>query len=152
MAVTIAPSTEAMSALVQRINSGEAYELPCVATYSEEIIDGMEDIEGLRVDVVSESETQLSETCDIEDRTSHLIRIWVRRKMDTMTPDQSQTDRTKLLTRQIFQRVNQWDSADQRVKVWECEMGQKEVPDKTMLRTRRTFVASILLRVEVEAS
>ena len=75
MTVAIAPSVEAMQAIVDRINSGEAYCLDLVANRSETLVDPLEEISELRCDVVSESEEQLVETLDVEDRTSHIIRI-----------------------------------------------------------------------------
>lgn len=150
MAVTVAPSTEAMQAIVARVNSGEAYCLDVSASYSELVINPLEEINELRVDVVSESEEQIVETIEVEDRTTHLIRIWIRKKLDAITPEA--VDPLKLLARQLFQRVNNWDSSDGRVKVWECEMDPKQVPDKSMLQSSGLFVASVLMRVEVEAS
>ncbi len=154
MAVTVAPSEEALSALVDRINIGEEYDLGVKAAVSDVEIDPLEQIDGLRVDLVAENEEQLSETLDDEDRTTHRIRVWIRRKIEATegTPNRDQIADTKLLTRQLFQRLNQWDSSDLRVKVWEAEMNPKEIPLKEHLRTALLFVASILLRVEVEAS
>ena len=44
MAVTQAPATEAMAAIVARINTGTAYECDKRATYSEQIDEAHEDI------------------------------------------------------------------------------------------------------------
>ena len=150
MAVTIAPSTEAMQAIVARINSATTYCLAVVAEYRETLVDPLEEITDLRCDVVSESEEQLVETLAIEDRTSHVLRIWLRKKLDNLTPDE--IDPLKLLFRQIFQRVNNYDTTDRRVTVWECDIEPKEVPLKDFLQQAGLFVASIVLRVEVEAS
>lgn len=150
MGVTIAPSTEAMQAIVARINSGETYCLAVVAEYRETLVDPLEEITDLRCDVCSESEEQLVETLEIEDRTSHVIRIWLRKKLDNLTPDE--IDPLKLLFRQIFQRVDNYDTADKRVTVWECDTEPKEVPIKDILQQAGLFVASCVLRVEVEAS
>lgn len=150
MAVTVDPSTEAMMVLVARINSGEAYCLDVAATYSELIVDPLEDIHELRVDVVTEQSEQLNETLAVEDRTSHQVRVWIRAKPDTITP--TDIDPLKLVARQIFQRLNNWDSADGRVRVWECDMDPKEIPDKNTLHTLGLFVTSVLMRVQVEAS
>lgn len=150
MAVIDSPSEEAMAAIVNRINSGGAYEFEVKATYSEQIIDPMEEVAQLRVDVVSESEEQLNETLDIEDRTSHIIMIWVRKKVRTLSNDE--IDPLKLLVRQIFQRVNNYDTPNGRVRVWEAETDPKQCPDKSILRQVRMFVASVALRIEVEAS
>jgi hypothetical protein len=148
MAVTQSPSTEAMSAIVEQINSGTAYELSVTAAYSETLDDELEDIPDLRVDVVQEEEEQLNETLDVEDRTSHMIRIWIRKR----TPTQDDIDAVKLIVRQIWQRVNNFNSSNGRVKVWECDMDPKEVPNKMILKQSGLFVASMLMRVEVEAS
>lgn len=150
MAVTIAPSTEAMQAIVARINSATTYCLAVVAEYRETLVDPLEEITDLRCDVVSESEEQLVETLAIEDRTSHVLRIWLRKKLDNLTPDE--IDPLKLLFRQIFQRVNNYDTTDRRVTVWECDIEPKEVPLKDFLQQAGLFVASIVMRVEVEAS
>jgi hypothetical protein len=148
MAVTQSPSTEAMSAIVEQINSGTAYELSVTAAYSETLDDELEDIPDLRVDVVQEEEEQLNETLDVEDRTSHMIRVWIRKR----TPTRDDIDAVKLIVRQIWQRVNNFNSSNTRVKVWECDMDPKEVPNKTILKQSGLFVASMLMRVEVEAS
>ena len=150
MAVTIAPSTEAMQAIVARINSATTYCLAVVAECRETLVDPLEEITDLRCDVCSESEEQLVETLDIEDRTSHIIRIWLRKKLDNLTPDE--INPLKLLFRQIFQRVNNYDTADKRVTVWECDTDLKEIPVKDILQQAGLFVASLVLRVEVEAS
>jgi hypothetical protein len=150
MAVSESPSTEAMKAIVDRINSAVTYEFDVVAEYSEQIIDPMEEVAELRVDVVSESEQQLNETLDIEDRTNHIVMIWIRKKVASLSNDE--IDPLKLLVRQIFQRVNDYDTANGRVKVWEAETDSKQCPDKSLLRQLRMFVASITLRIEVEAS
>lgn len=149
-AVTKAPDVEAMSAIVDRINSGDLYEMDGPATYSEEVIDILEDIVDKKVDVVCESMTTLNETLDVEDRTSMAIRVIFRDKVPNV--ENATIDPLKLLVRRIFQRVNNFDSADGRVKVWECDLDPKEVPIKAILREHGLFVASILLRVEVEAS
>jgi len=150
MAVSIAPSVEAMQALVARINSAETYCLDIVANYSETAVDPLEELADLRCDVVSESEEQLVETLAIEDRTSHIIRIWLRKKISGLVPNE--VDELKLLFRQIFQRVNNYDTTDRRVTVWECDVDPKEVPVKELLQQAGLFVASLVLRVEVEAS
>jgi hypothetical protein len=148
MAVELAPSTEAMQAIVLRINGGE-YALPFAADYGESMIDIMEDIRALRVDVIAESEQQLNETLTLEDPTSHLIRVWIRRRVN---PDDGNVDKLKLIVRQIYQRLNDFDSADGRVRVWELDMDSKQVPDKSMLASNHVFIASMLMRIEVEPS
>lgn len=152
MAVEIAPSVEAMQALCDRINSGDSYVFDVGAEYTEQQIDTLEDIvdQGVRIDVVTEEEEQLNESLLTEDRTSHQIRIWIRKKLDDLTP--ASTDPMKLLHRQVFQRVNNWNSANGRVKVWETDYDPKQVPDKAMLNQMSLFLSSIAVRVEVEPS
>lgn len=150
MAVTIAPSSEAMSAIVDQINDGGSYDLDVVARYGALIIDPLEGVTGLRVDVVSETEEQLVETLDVEDRSTHQIRIWMRRKVSSVSSDE--IDQLKLIFRQIYQRVNNFNSSDGRVKVWDVEIDPIEVPIKSILQQSWLFVASLVLRVEVEAS
>lgn len=150
MAVTIAPSSEAMSAIVDQINSGGAYDLDVVARYGALLIDPLEEVIGLRVDVVSETEEQLVETLDVEDRSTHQLRVWMRKKVSSVSSDE--IDQLKLIFRQIYQRVNNFDSSDGRVKVWDVEIDPVEVPIKSILQQSWLFVASLVLRVEVEAS
>ena len=150
MAVTIAPSSEAMSAIVDQINSGGAYDLDVVARYGALLIDPLEEVIGLRVDVVSETEEQLVETLDVEDRSTHQIRVWMRKKVSSVSSDE--IDQLKLIFRQIYQRVNNFDSSDGRVKVWDVEIDPVEVPIKSILQQSWLFVASLVLRVEVEVS
>jgi len=149
MSVAISPSVEAMQAIVSRINSG-TYQFSVRAKYGEAVIDELEDLEFVTVDVISESEQQLNETIDIEDRTSHLINVWIRRKVN---PDDTVTiDRLKLTVRQMFQRLNDYDSPNGRVKIWELDSESKKVPDKTQLVNNHVFIAALMLRAEVEAS
>jgi len=150
MAVTIAPSTEAMQAICEQINGGGAYSLAVAATYSEVLIDPLEEISALRVDVVTEAEEQLDETLAVEDRTSIVLSIWMRKKVDSLDTDE--LDYLKLMFRQIFQRVNNFNSSDGRVTVWEVDIEPKEVPIKSILQQAGLFVARLVLRVEVEAS
>ena len=151
MAVTIAPSVEAMDAITDRINSGTAYVLDVTATYGELMIDEREEIDCLRVDVTSEDEVQLSETLDTEDRTSHAIRVWIRSPIrDTRENDKLAA--LKLLTRQIFQRLNTGSLNNTRVQIWDVDEESKQNPDKALLHQDRLYVASIVLRVEVEAA
>lgn len=150
MPVTIAPSTEACDALVDRINGGTAYTLDVLATYSRVEVNPLEDISGRRVDVIHVEETQLARTLAVEDLTSHKIAIWIREKLSDLDP--ATIDERCLLVRQIYQRVNNWDSSDLRVRVWETDEETRMVPDKAILNQMGLFVAVIVLRVEVEAS
>lgn len=150
MPVEIAPSEEAMQALVDRINSGSAYALEVAATSTDKIDESIEELAALAVDVATEEEQQLNETLAVTDRTSHAIRVWIRKKLDQVTPDEVAS--LKLVARQIFQQINNFDSPDGRVRVWECSYDPTEVPSKDALNTLGLFQATILLRVEVEAS
>lgn len=151
MAVTIAPAIEACQALVTRINAGTAYALAgYVVDYADQVIDLLEQVSGVRVDVEPQDETQLDETLTPEDRTSHNIKVYVRKQC--LATDQDAVDALKLFTRQVFQQVNNWDSANGRVRVWECDPDPIQKPDKDILRLNSIFVASVNLRVEVEAS
>ena len=149
-AVTIDPSVEACQALVTQINAGTAYVLAVAATYSEEIIDPLEEVDSLRVDVATDESETLNETLDVENRTSHLIRVWIRSKVDDV--ENVTINQLKRLVRQIFQRINNFNSTSGRVRVWECDQDLKQNPDKDLLRESGLFVSSILLRVEVEAA
>lgn len=150
MPVTIAPSAEACQALVDRINTGTLYRLPTPAEYSRKVIDALEEVSNLRVDVEAFDEVQLNETLTVEDATSHTIRVWVRERLADKEPET--IDRTMLVLRRIFQRLNNWDSANRRVRVWEADINAKETPDKSALRDLQQFVGYITLRVEVGAS
>lgn len=148
MSLTIAPSDEAAQAIVDRIDSGTAYSLDVAANYSRVEISPLDEIDELKVDVVVVSEEQLNETFAIEDRTSHKLVIWIRDKLPDREPE-TIAQRT-LLARQIYQRVNNWDSTDGRVKVWDADKGTRMTPDKNALDKMGLFVAKVVLRVEVE--
>lgn len=147
--VSIDPGIEACEALVARIKSGEAYSLPVVVEYTEQIVDRFEKSQQTQVDVVPIESEQLDETLDVECRTSHQIRVVVRKKVDGI--DSPDVPAFKLLMRQLWQRVNNYNSSDGRVKVWECDMESKSIPDKKTLTESLLCVSSVLLRVEVEA-
>lgn len=149
-AVTIDPSVEACIALVDRINSGTTYHRDVTAIYSEQLVDPLEEIDGLRIDVASEESETLDETLDVENRSSHQIRVWLRAKVEDFEADTIKP--LKLLFSQLFQRLNNFDSSDRRVRVFDCNNAPQETPDKTTLRNAGLFVASLLLRVEVEAA
>ena len=150
MAVTIAPATEAAEAIVARLNSGTAYCLDVRAEHTPQIVDALENLTELRCDVCTETEEQLNETLDVEDRTSHVLTIWVRSKVSETSGDE--IDALKLLVRQIFQRVNNYDTTDRRVMVWDCDLATKENPDKEFMRQHGVFISAIQLRVEVGSS
>lgn len=149
-AVVIDPSIEACQALVARINATEAvpYYRDVDAQYSEQLIDALEEIDGLRIDVATEDSWNLDESLAVEGRTSHAIRVWIRARVDQSNTED--VDAMKLLTRQVFQRLNNYDTSDNRVRVWECDFEPLENPSKQQLRTAGLFVSQIVLRVEVE--
>lgn len=147
MPTTISPSDEACQALVARINSAITYTLPQPAAYADEVIDELSEVTGLRVDVVEETSQQLRETLDPLEPTSHIIRIWVRDKLPDM--DAATVAPRKLVTRKVFERVNNFDSADGRVRVWSAGEDRGEIPGKWCLVKDLFFRAYIELRVEV---
>ena len=145
---TIAPADEACEALVTRINAGgAAYTLDVPAEYSYQEVDCLEEITGLRVDVVPISEKVLNERLDGNNWSSHQIRILIRKQVADVTP--TTVKPLTLLRRQIFERLDNWDSTDKRVKVWEASIEDDESPSKPDLRDKQLYRASILLRVEV---
>lgn len=146
--ITKSPSKEAMQAIVDRINAGDSYKLDDAAGFSESIIDPLEEITGLRVDVVAESEMQLEETLDVEDRTEVMIRVYIRAKVSSVEDDEIEP--LKLLVRKLWRQLNNYDA--ERVKVWSCDISPKEVPIKAILNEHRLFVATLVLRTEVEPS
>lgn len=150
MAVTIAPSTEACQAIVARINSGTTYPLLVQAQYAEQFNDDAETLEGLAVDVIQLDEVQMQETLATEDRTEHTIAVEIRKKLTTTT--QQPIDQMKLVTRQIYQRLNDYDSANGRVQVWEAAFEVNENPNKTLLADRQIFRSRLLLKVRVSPS
>lgn len=146
--VTISPSTEVMHAIRDRINSGEEYCLPIRAEIAEILIDPVEEITQLRCDIVDDGEEQLMETVALEDWTSHNVRIWIRAKVATLTNDEIEP--LKLLTRQVFQRLNNYRSSNGRILVFDVDTDPKQTPDKAILAANRLFVAVITARVEVD--
>lgn len=150
MPVTIAPSDEACQALVSRINSGSggAYTLPTAATYSYDLTTDVTQLATLRVDVIHVNETDLNDTLDTEDPTSHDIQVWVRQNI-TGEVTTSAIAALKLIVRKLYQRLRNYETS--RIWVAECNVNADEQPDKTALRTGQ-FSGVITLRVEVEAS
>jgi len=145
---TLAPSTEAVNAIVARINAGTTYNLDLKAEARELIIDPTEEVTELRVDVCHESEQQLFETLDAVDNTQHAIRIWVRKKVADITPQE--LNPLRLLCRQILRQVDQYVTTDWRVRVWQAGFETQEVADKAFLYSQRMFVASISCEVQVK--
>ena len=150
MAVTIDPAVEACQAIVARINSGTAYTLSRPAKYGDIIETDHGKIADLEIDVIPTKSTQLADTLAVEDRPSPTITIWIREKLASL--DQDLIDARRLLVRQIYQRVNNYDSADRRVMVWEISDWSKAQPKTGYLRTHSLFYAEIVLRVTVGAS
>lgn len=145
--ITIAPADEACQAIVTLINSSNTFTLEIQAHYSRMEIDRLEEINELRVDVVAIAENQLQERLDFNDNTSLLIDVLVRKKLANKTeeiPDLS------ILCRQIAALLNNWNSTDRRIQVWECDPEMKERPDKKLLNDANLFYSTIHLRVEVQ--
>jgi len=145
---TLAPSTEAVNAIVARINAGATYNLDLKAEARELIVDPTEEVTELRVDVCHESEQQLFETLDSVDNTQHAIRIWIRKKVADITPQE--LNPLRLLCRQILRQVDQYVTTDWRVRVWQAGFETQEVADKAVLYSQRMFVASISCEVQVK--
>ena len=145
---TQAPSTEAVNAIVARINAGTTYNLDLKAEARELIVDPTEEVTELRVDVCHESEQQLFETLDSVDNTQHAIQIWIRKKVADITPQE--LNPLRLLCRQILRQVDQYVTTDWRVRVWQAGFETQEVADKAVLYSQRMFVASISCEVQVK--
>lgn len=146
---TVAPSQEAQEAIVAYIN-GETFSVPFTAIATDVARTELDDGEWLCVDVVHDGEEQLYETLDAsDDNTRHriLVQITGRRKPDGL----DSTADLKLLARQIFDSLDQWDSDDGRVQVWFCDREPVSVTDKDALRTLGLFRRNILCEVEVIA-
>ena len=145
---TLSPSTEACEAIRNRINSGTDYTLEVRAEVRDEITEDLKDLRQLRVDVCQESEEQLFETIDLQDNTSHQIRVWIRKKLDTTTQDE--LEQLKLLRRQIELRLLNYATDDWRVRIWDVSNTQAPLMERDMFHQDRSFVVSILCRVEVK--
>lgn len=151
MPVTVAPSAEVCQAIVDRINAGSGgqYTLATAATYYYQKTDALEaSTTAAQVDVIHEGERDLEDTLDIETRTSHDLRIWIRAKVSGRAP--SDLNPLLLLLRKLFQQVNNYRTS--RVKVVEINGDDDDQPDKGFIRQTGLFSASILLRVELEAT
>ncbi len=145
---TIAPSVEACNAIRDRINSGEEYTLEVKAQSADEITEDLQDLRQLRVDVIQETEEQLAETLDLQNNTSHIVRVWIRKKLDTTTQDE--IDALKLLKRQIALRLLNYVTTDWRIRIWEVDNSQAPIVERDTLHQDRSFIASVLCRVEVK--
>lgn len=144
----LAPSDEACIALVARINSGTDYVLDVDATYSREIVEPLEEIDGIRVDVVADTEVGQSDRLDGLDTSLQTIRVWVRAKMSDQLNETYQD--LALLRKQIVDRLDNWDSSDRRVRVWDSENDELEQPLKAAARQMGLFVACVILQVQVQ--
>lgn len=149
MSVTIAPSAEACQALVDRINSGSGatYTLTTDAIYSYVLDEDIKDTANARVIVVHDRERTLDETMDLQQRTSHDIRIVVQQKLKETSV--TTINALRLLLRQLYERVDLFRSADRRVTVWECDHPDEQT-DKPTVSNLRLFQEGFELRVEVE--
>lgn len=145
---TLSPSTEACEAIRDRINSGTDYALEVRATVVDELTEDLQDLRQLRVDVIQETEEQLVETLDLQDNSSHQIRVWIRKKLDTKTQDE--VEQLKLLRRQIELRLLNYATTDWRVRIWDVSNAQAPLMERDMFHQDRSFVASILCRAEVK--
>ena len=128
--------------------SDTAYVRPLDVNIAEQFSDDQQAMTSLMVDVVPLEGEQLNETLATEDRSSHIIGIEVRRKLESDSQDL--VDAMKLIVQQIFQRVNNFNSTDFRVQVWECSPVQDENPNKKLLSEGLIFRSRLELRVEVE--
>ncbi len=146
-AVTIDPTDEAGQAIAARINSAIIYTLPQEATYTHAVIDELDEVDGLRVDVAHVGVQHLEETFDLEGRTSHLLRVWVRDKLPDM--DAATVAVRNLLKAKIFQRLNNFRTS--RVAVWDIGKDRAEIPGMLVLVDANFYRAYIEIRVEVEA-
>jgi hypothetical protein len=144
MTLTISPADEACQAIVAQINSGGEYSLSLDAHYSRTEIDYLEELDRLRVDVVAVSETQPNDQLDANENSSHKIQVIIRSK--TTSKD---VQDLALIVRQVFLRLDNFNSSDRRVCVWECDVEEKENPAKSLLNDANLFVSIVNLRVEV---
>lgn len=148
MALTISPSDEAATAIVALVNAGVSYTLYQTATYCRFFEDDLKLPAGLIVDVVHESETNLEDSIDQEPPTSHEITVWMRNKL--AATDNATVAAQTLIFRKLFRQLNVHATGNSRVRIYDCDFDQKEVPEKDILNEARYFRARILIRVEVD--
>ena len=149
MPTTIAAADEACEALVTRINAaGSGYTLSPAAEYSYEEIDPLEQVSGTRVDVVPNLQRGQSVRLDGLDASIHEIRVWIRKQCPDLAPTTIKP--LTLLRQQIMEWLDNWDSSNKRVRVWDSENEDLEQPVKEQLRLNNLFVACIVLEVHVE--
>ena len=147
-AVTISPSTEACEAIRDRINSGGTYTQEVTCDIAEQFSDDQQAMPDLMIDVVAIEEQQLDETLATENRWSVDIGIEMRRKLED--DSQALVAAMKLVVQQVFEWVNNFDSANGRVRVWECGNASEENPNKQLLAEGLIFRSRLMLRVEIE--
>ena len=150
MAVTQSPAEEALQSVVDRINASVILPLSTEAQLRSEIIDPLESIKSLRIDVVHDTEVQLEETLDSEDRTSHIVQVWIRKRC--LQSSAFAMEALRLVARQVYQQLNNFLSPDSRVRIREVSFSDNENPSKQMLREAGLFVSVITCRVEVKTS
>lgn len=148
MVATIAPADEACIALVDRINAGTDYALAVDARYSRLQVDPLEQIKELHVDVVADTEQGQSDRLDGLDNTLHTIKVWVRAPIIDADP-QYLAD-LALVRKQLVDWLDNWDSSDRRVQVWDSENEDLEQPIKELIRQSNLFVAVVILNVQVQ--
>lgn len=154
MTLTIAPADEACQALVTLINSPTTgYALDFNAQYSRVEINPLEEIQGLLVDVVADEEETPGDRLDAQDQSSHDISVWIRSQLPGGTPQSPEVNQAIgqlcLLRQQIFLQLNNWQSANGRVSVWDAGIEKQDQPLKAALKQANLFAARIALRVEV---
>ncbi|MFN9295456.1 MAG: hypothetical protein ACK6EB_45865, partial [Planctomyces sp.] len=98
------------------------------ATVVDELTEDLQDLRQLRVDVIQETEEQLVETLDLQDNSSHQIRVWIRKKLDTKTQDE--VEQLKLLRRQIELRLLNYATTDWRVRIWDLSNSQAPLMER----------------------
>lgn len=149
MPLTVAPSTEACAALIERINTGAAYALDRDAKYSRNEITAIEEIDGLEVDVIPLETRPLRRMLNEDDYTSLRVAVWIRKKL---TDREAETlDAAALLALQIYARLNNYSTTDRRVRVWEVDDETDLEPNKEYLQRFNLFWVKLVFRVEVQA-
>lgn len=148
MALTIAPSDEAATAIVALVNAGSTYTLSRTATYCRLFEDDLATPAGLVVDVVHDDESNVDDSIDQEVTTSHQITVWMRDKLSGI--DNASVAAKTLIFRKLYRVLNVHATGNSRVKIYDVDFDPKEVPEKDILREHRYFRASIVMRVEVE--
>lgn len=150
MAVTQSPADEACTAVVDRINASVLLPLDVEAKFQSEVIDQLEKQKELRIDVVHESEIQLEDTLETEDRTSHSVLVWIRKPCKGTYS--AAVEALRLVARQVYQQLNNHLTGDARVRVREVSFDENENPQRQPLRELGMFISVVRCRVEVKPS